>query len=172
MKGKAPTKMEKIFIIASLLTALCGFSSAQSAVRVEPADSVGPRTLEPQTRTAVIQDYLQAWQSLSQALEHNRADSLDPDFVGVAREKLQDTIREQEKLGLQTRYSDSAHDIQLSFYSPEGLSVALLDTVEYTVQILDHNKLQSTQHIRARYIAVLSPTEVRWKVRIFQAVSE
>jgi hypothetical protein len=45
----------------------------------------------------------------------------------------------------------------------------LLDTVEYDLQVLDHDKLQTTQHIRARYVAVLTPTEVRWKVRFFQA---
>jgi hypothetical protein len=57
----------------------------------------------------------------------------------------------------------------LVFYSPEGLSIQLLDTVEYDLQVLDHDKLQTTQHIRAQYVAVLTPTEVRWKVRLFQA---
>jgi hypothetical protein len=47
-----------------------------------------------------------------------------------------------------------------------------VDTVEYDVQILDHEKIQTTQHVRARYVAVLTPTEVRWKVRIFQAEPE
>jgi hypothetical protein len=141
-------------------------------VRVEPADSVGPRVLEKQTETAVIRDYLQAWQSLNRALEHNRADLLNRDFVGTAKEKLADTIQEQAKLGIQTRYRDGAHDIQLVFYSPEGLSIQLVDTVEYDVQILDHEKLQTTQHVRARYVAVLTPTEVQWKVRVFQAEPE
>jgi hypothetical protein len=120
----------------------------------------------------VVRDYLQAWRSLSSALEENRADLLDPDFVGAAKEKLVDTVREQEKLGLQTRYRDSAHDLQLVFYSPEGLSVQLIDTVTYDVQIMDHEKVQATQHVRARYVAVLTPTEVRWKVRVFQAEPE
>jgi len=30
----------------------------------------------------------------------------------------------------------------------------------------------TTQHVRARYVAVLTPTEVRWKVRVFQAEPE
>jgi len=75
-------------------------------------------------------------------------------------------------LGLQTRYRDSAHDLQLVLYSPEGLSVQLIDTVTYDVQIMDHEKVQATQHVRARYVAVLTPTEVRWKVRVFQAEPE
>jgi hypothetical protein len=133
---------------------------------------VGPRTLEKQTETAVIRDYLESWRSLSGALEQNRVDLLDADFVGAAKEKLTNTIREQAKLGIQTRYRDGAHDLQVVFYSPEGLSIQLLDTVEYDVQLLDHDTVQTTQHVRARYVAVLTPTEVRWKVRVFQAEPE
>jgi hypothetical protein len=109
---------------------------------------------------------------LSGALEQNRADLLDADFVGFAKEKLASTIREQTELGVHTHYQDTAHDIQLTFYSPEGLSIQLVDTVEYDMQIVDHEKPVTTQHVRARYVAVLTPTEVRWKVRIFQAESE
>jgi hypothetical protein len=156
----------------SVLAALSVWGSDQPTVRVEPTDSVGPRTLEKQTQTAVIRDYLQAWQSLSRALDQNRADLLNHDFVGTAKEKLTDTIREQTKLGIQTRYQDGKHDIQLVFYSPEGLSIQLVDTVEYDVQLLDHEKPQITQHVRARYVAVLTPTEVQWRVRVFQAEPE
>lgn len=159
-------------VVCSVFATLFVWGSDQPAVRVEPTDSVGPRVLEKQTETAVIRDYLQAWQSLNRALEHNRADLLNRDFVGTAKEKLAGTIQEQAKLGIQTRYRDGAHDIRLVFYSPEGLSIQLVDTVEYDVQILDHEKLQTTQHVRARYVAVLTPTEVQWKVRVFQAEPE
>src|ERR1700685_2899713 len=159
-------------MLCSLLIALSVRGSDQPVVHVEPTDSVGPRVLEKQTEEAVVRDYLQAWRSLSSTLEGNRADLLDPGFIGSAKEKLTDTVREQEKLGLQTRYRDSAHDLQVVFYSPEGLSVQLVDTVTYDVQILDHEKVQATQHVRARYVAVLTPTEVRWKVRILQAEPE
>lgn len=144
----------------------------QPAIKVASTDSVGPRELETQTKTAVVRDYLAAWQSLSRALDENDAGQLDAEFVGIAKEKLSNTIQEQQKLGLRTLYQDRKHDINLVFYSPEGLSIQLLDEVEYDVQILDHDKLQATQHVRTRYLAVLTPTEVRWKVRIFQAASE
>src|SRR6202040_3218670 len=119
-----------------------------------------------QTETAVVRYYLQAWHSFSGALNQNRPDLLNRDFVGAAKDKLTDAIRDQTKLGIQTQYRDTAHDIQLVFYSPEGLSIQLVDTVEYDVQLLDHEKLQTTQHVRARYIAVLTPTEVQWKVLV------
>jgi hypothetical protein len=159
-------------IACSVLAALFVGASDQPKVHVEPTDSVGPRTLEKQTETAVVRDYLQAWHSLSGALEQNRADLLNADFVGTAKEKLADTIKEQSKLGIQTRYVDKAHDVRLVFYSPEGLSIQLVDTVDYDVQLIDHEKPQITQHVRARYVAVLTPTEVQWKVRVFQAEPE
>jgi hypothetical protein len=161
-----------LVIVCSLLAAIFTLGADQPSVRIEPADSVGPRPLEKETEAAVIRDYLQAWGSLSDAFEQNRVDLLDRDFIGSAKEKLADTIRQQAKLGIYTRYRASAHDLQLVFYSPEGLSIQLIDTVEYDVQIVDGKNAQTAQHVRARYVAVLTPTEVRWKVRVFQAGAE
>lgn len=155
--------------ICALVTVLVSSGFQEPSVRVEPADSVGPRTMEKQTQTAVIRDYLLAWHRLSDALRQNRPELVDANFVGVAQQKLTGTIREQKKLGIQTVYQDRSHDISLIFYSPDGLSVELLDTIEYEVQIWDHEKLQGKQNIRSRYLAVLTPTEVRWKVRVLQA---
>lgn len=170
--GQEPSAWKPVVIAFSVLATLFVGASDQPRVRVEPTDSVGPRTLEKQTETAVVRDYVQAWHSLSGALEQNRVDLLNADFVGTAKEKLADTIQEQAKLGIQTRYVDKAHDVKLVFYSPEGLSIQLIDTVDYDVQLIDHEKPQITQHVRARYVAVLTPTEVQWKVRVFQAEPE
>ncbi|HWI68780.1 MAG TPA: hypothetical protein VNS88_10410 [Nitrospiraceae bacterium] len=161
-----------LFIMCSLFAAIIALGSDDPAVRVAPTRSVGPRPLEKQTETGVTRDYLQAWRSMSDAFEQNRADLLDRDFIGTAKEKLADTIREQERLGIHSRYRDGAHDLQLVFYSPEGLSIQLVDTVEYDMEVLDRDKVLASQHVRARYVAVLTPTEVRWKVRVFQAEPE
>jgi hypothetical protein len=159
-------------LAGALLGGLAMSAVEQPAVRVGDADSVGPRALETQTRTAVVRDYLAAWQSLGRALDENNASLLDADFTGVAREKLADTIADQQKLGLKVRYQNNKHDIKLIFYSPEGLSIQLLDTVEYDLQLLDHDKPQASQHVRTQYLAVLTPTEVRWKVRILQSTPQ
>jgi hypothetical protein len=132
-------------------------------------DSVGPRPVEKQTQSSIVRDYLQAWQTLGGALGENRADLLDGYFVGVAKEKLTDTIREQQHLGIQTSYRDQSHDLQVVFYSPEGLSIQLVDNVEYDMDVRDHGKIVGTQHVRTRYVAVLTPTESRWKIRVFQS---
>jgi hypothetical protein len=62
--------------------------------------------------------------------------------------------------------------VQILFYSPEGLSIELADTVEYDVQLFQDDKSIASQHVRTKYIVVLSPTEVRWRVRIFQSQAE
>lgn len=148
------------------------FCAAQADVRVEPSHLQGPRQLEEQTQSAAVRNYLQAWQTLATALDRNDIALLDKGFVGTARDKLAETIQQQTALGVRTRYLDKSHDIQIVFYSPEGLSIELTDDVQYDVQMLDHDKVQTTQQIHARYIVVLTPAEVRWRVRVFQAQPE
>jgi hypothetical protein len=159
-----------LLLPVGILTAAIFMSAFEQPEVTVTATSVGPRNLEDQTKSAVVRDYLAAWQSMDRAFQENDPGLLDAEFVGTAKTKLWGTIQEQRDLGLATSYKDRKHDISLVFYSPEGLSIQLLDTVEYDVQILDHDKLQGTQHVRAHYVAVLTPTEVRWKVRVLQAI--
>jgi hypothetical protein len=165
--------MLKTFLIVCVsLAASVDLAAAQAVVRVDAAHVKGPRTLNEQTRTAAIRDYLQSWQTLSNALAQNRADLLDADFVGTARDRLANTIREQAALGIRTHYRDRAHDIQVVFYSPEGLSIELIDTADYDVELTDGNQAVTTEPAHARYIVVLTPSEVRWRVRVLQADSD
>jgi len=145
-----------------------GFCAAQPDVRVEPSHLQGPRALQEQTQSAVIRDYLRAWKTMDSALDRNDPGVLDRDFVGTARDKLADAVQQQTAAGIHTHYQDKSHDIQIVFYSPEGLSIELTDTVQYDVQVLDHDRVQTTQQVSARYIVVLTPAEVRWRVRVFQ----
>lgn len=166
-------KMTTTLALVSIVgTAISAFGGDQPAVRVEASDLQGPRPLQEQTAKAVVRDYLESWQTMRRALQQNRPDLLDRDFIGNAKEKLTGTIKEQEATGVNTVYRDRSHDIKILFYSPEGLSVELADTVEYDVKVLDHDKLLGTRHIQSRYIVVLTPTEVRWRVRIFQSQAE
>jgi hypothetical protein len=164
--------LKPLLTACSLLVATTAFGTDQATVRVETTTLHGPRPLEKQTEAAVIRDYLQAWKTFGAALDQNRVDLLDQDFVGTSKDKLTNTIRQQSQLGIRTRYQDKAHDLQIVFYSPEGLSIQLVDNVEYDLQVVDHDKTITTQRVHARYIAILTPSEVRWRVRIFQAVPE
>jgi hypothetical protein len=159
----------RLGVALPILAAILFSGAAQPSVRVAPMDSVGPRPVEKQTQSSVIRDYLQAWETLDSALSQNRTDELDGYFVGIAKEKLADTIREQQTLGIQTVYRRESHDLQVVFYSPEGLSIQLLDNVDYEVEVREHGNTLGTQQVRTRYVAVLTPTESRWKVRVFQS---
>jgi hypothetical protein len=136
---------------------------------VEPLQLQGSRPVEKQTEAAVIRDYLESWKTLETALDQNQAALLDANFVGTARDKLANTIEEQTKLGIHARYQARTHDLQIVFYSPEGSSIQLIDTVEYDEQVLDGDKVLTAKPVRERYLVVLTPSEVRWRVRIFQA---
>ena len=160
---QAKLKDQKAFKDAGDYLQTNKFGLAVVAVSVGMKGETDQDQVLSQGRAAVIRDYLQAWSTLATAFDQNRSNLLDRSFTGTAREKLADTILQQAKLGIYTRYRASAHDLQLVFYSPEGLSIQLVDTVEYDVQILDGKKAQATQHVRARYVAVLTPTEVRWR---------
>lgn len=146
--------------------------AGQAEVHIQPPALHSPRPLEEQTATSVVRGYLQSWKIFKSAFEQNRADLLSTDFVGTALDQLKSTIGEQAAAGITTRYIDQSHDIQIVFYSPEGLSVQLIDKVVYEEQVVKGGKLLASQPIHARFVAVLTPAAARWKVRILQAAEE
>jgi hypothetical protein len=160
-------RVQSCTLFLAACSVLPAYGAEQPTVQVEPAESGGACQIAPSTQTSVIRNYLQAWQSMATAFAENSPTGLGADFVGVAKQKLEAAIHQQEELGLKTRYADKAHDLKLFFCSPEGMSVELVDTVDYEISIQDQT--QAPQHVRARYVAVLTPTETRWKVRVFQA---
>ncbi len=143
--------------------------SAEPLVKLEPPQLGGSRALEKSTEAEAVRDYLHAWESLRIALGGNQAAALEPDFVGTAQDKLAETIAAQTKLGMRTEYQVLSHDLQFTFYSPEGQSIQLIDAVEYSQQVFAGDKALAKQTVKAHYLVVLTPAEVRWRVRVFQA---
>lgn len=166
-------KILRMMLVALAVGSMAyGLAPEEAEVHVTPPHLDTPRPLNDTTRKAVIRDYLESWKTMTEALEQNRPGLLEADFAGTAEDQLTATIRQQAALGIRTRYQPLSHNIQIVFYSPEGLSIELVDNIEYVVQILNKTKVISARQMHARYIAVLTPTEVRWRVRLFQAVSE
>jgi hypothetical protein len=148
---------------------LAQLAAQEPSVRIEPPQLQGSRPVEKQTEASVIRDYLQSWKTLDTALNQNDPSALDASFVGTARDKIADTIDEQTKLGIHARYTAQSHDLQIVFYSPEGSSIQLIDTVDYHEQVMDHDKVLADKPVHERYVIVLTPSQVSWRVRIFQA---
>lgn len=155
---------------------LAASAFAQANVRVDASMPASPRCAADrtadcvQTEHAVVRDYLESWKTMGMAFEQNRADLLEADFVGGAMDKLAGTIKEQSALGIRTQYQDISHNIQFLLYSPEGLSIEFIDVVKFDLRVFDHGHLVATRHETARYLVMMSPSEVRWRVRTFQAV--
>lgn len=166
------TMWKNLAVVFAALAMPLALRADQPTVNVEPPNLQGPRQLQDQTATAVVRDYLESWQVMRSALAQNRAALLDADFVGDAKDKLADTVHSQAAMGIHTQYHDLSHDLRIVFYSPEGLSIQLLDNVEYDEEVLDQQKVLATQRVHARYIVVMTPSEVRWRVRVIQALPE
>lgn len=158
-------------LLLSLAFALpvAALAAQEPSVHIQPPQLQGSRPVEKQTEASVIRDYLESWKSLESALDSNQASLLDANFVGTARDKLAHTIEEQSQLGIHSRYTARSHDLQIIFYSPEGSSIELVDTVEYDQQVLHQQKVLTAKPVHQRYLVVLTPSEVRWRVRILQA---
>lgn len=166
--------MIRQIVVASIFAAAAMFAGAQAIpgqaeVRIEPSQLDGPRPLAEQTRQAAIRDYLQSWASMRAALDTNQPGLLNRDFVGTAKDKLTQTIHEQISARIHTLYKDRAHDLQIVFYSPEGLSIELIDNADYDMQVFDQGHLLAERPMHARYVVLLTPAQVRWQVRVLQA---
>ena len=161
--------MRSSLLFVCLLAASTASGALRSAVRIDPPNLHGSRPLEKETQTAVLRDYLQSWNDFEEAVNQNNVQPLNQEFVGTALKKITDTIQQQKKLGIHTRYQATSHHIQIVFYSPDGLSIQLIDHVAYHVELFDRNRMLAERSFHARYVVVLTPSAVRWVVRIFQA---
>lgn len=164
--------MRNVFLLVSLAVGCSVPGWGQADVQVRPAEPNGTRTLQQATAAAAIRNYVQAWDGFKSAFTQNRADELDRDFIGDAKTKLTQTIQQQIAMGVNVVYQDRSHDIQIVYYSPEGLSLELTDDVEYDMQLAGPDKALATQHIKTRYVVVMTPTETKWRVREFQAIPQ
>lgn len=160
----------KLLMLSFIVATPIALFADPATVNVEPSNlQRSTRPLQKQTETAAIRDYLESWRTLEAALEQNRPGLLGQSFVGTALEKLTDTMHQQDAAGIHTRYTDRAHDLQIVSYSPDGLSIQLIDSVAYDQQVMERDKILSQQRAHARYIVVMTPAEVQWRVRVFQA---
>lgn len=147
------------------------FADAPDTVQVRlDASQIEPRPLEQLTGQAIVKMYSTAWKGMETALAENRTDLIDESFVGYAHDKLVSQVKEQQKNGLSTRYVDHGHQVQATFYSPEGSAVQLQDTAQLEIQLLDGNKVVSSQNVTRRYIAVVTVVEDSWKLRVLDSV--
>jgi hypothetical protein len=149
------------------------FAGATDIVQVKlDASRIQPRPLEQLTGQAIVKVYSNAWKNMETALAGNRSELIGESFVGYAHDKLLSQIKEQQKNGLSARYIDHGHEVEATFYSPEGSAVLLLDTAQLEIQLLDGSKVVSSRNMTRKYIVVVTVAEDSWKVRVLDDVPE
>jgi hypothetical protein len=167
-----------IAISAATLALLCWAPQPRSsavlaanppAIRMD-VQKAAPRPVEDATQKAVVRDYGAAWQALADALDQNRADLLAANFIGTAHDKLAETIQQQSKARIHRRYVDNGHKVEAVFYSTEGSALELHDTVQLREELLDGGKVVYSQDVTLHYVALLTPAENSWKVRVLEEV--
>lgn len=138
-------------------------------VKIDAA-SAGPRQVEDQTVQAIQRDYSAAWKSLAQAVDENRADLLNANFVGSAKDQAAQLITSQKENGLHQRYVDHGHSAQVTFYSLDGSSMLVHDTAQMEIQQLDGSNVVHSEQVTVHYLALMTPAENSWKVRVLETV--
>jgi hypothetical protein len=163
--------IRRLLLFACALALPLAVCAQEALVQVQPPDLQGSRPLEALTAASVVRDYLESWKAFRTAVDENAPQMLDQDFVGTALTRLNDTIAEQSRLGIHTHYVDRSHRLQIVFYSPDGLSIQIVDHVDYDEQVMQGSTVLATQPVHARYVVVLTPSQTRWQVRVFQAAA-
>jgi hypothetical protein len=162
----------RLMLVAAILgcsAMLFGAEATSSGKMSLDISKAEPRQVEEATQQAIVRDYGKAWQNMSAALEQNRADLLAASFTGFAKDKLTQAIDDQKKDGLKRKYIDRGHKLQVVFYSVEGSAMELRDTAQVEIQYMDGSKVVHSEQATVNYVALLTPTENSWKVRMLEA---
>ena len=156
---------------AGFVIAACVLAAAQSPPPAHlpqvylDADGLAPRSIEELTGTTIVRHYAQAWRDLAEALESGRTDRLGDDFVGFAKDRVMQRIREQNRAGLHVQVVDQGHHLKAVFYSADGSAMQLVDQAQLEIQTFDGNKLLDKQTVPHEYIVLMTPGADRWYVR-------
>ena len=159
-------------LLAALIAVAAPLPAAETgfAVILDTSQSQ-PRHVEEGTMASVQRDYGHAWHAMAAAMEENKAGLLGSDFVGLAKDQLSQVVADQSKSGLKRRYIDHGHQVRVVFYSHDGSAMELHDTVRLEIQLLDGDKVVHSDQGTFYFLAVMTPAENSWKVRLLESVS-
>ena len=161
-------------IAASFVLLACTITLSQSSPAPQvhlDADGLAPRPIEELTGTTIVRHYAQAWRNMEEALDASRADGLNEEFTGFARDRLMQRIADQQRTGIHVRIVDHGHNLKAIFYSTDGTAMQLLDRAQLEIQTFDGNKLLDTQSVPREYMVLMTPGADRWYVRDLEEIS-
>jgi len=135
------------------------------------AQGLAPRSIEELTGTNVARHYALAWRDLEDALETNRADRLDEEFTGFAKDRFRQRISDQKQTGVHVQVVDHGHRLKAFFYSSDGAAMLLVDQADLEIKIFDGDKLLDAQRAPRQFNVLVTPGADRWYVRSLDEVS-
>lgn len=168
---------------ASFAIATCILAIAQSSPQIQlsqihppevhlDAAGLAPRPIEQLTGMTIARHYALAWRDLAGCLESGRTEALSEEFIGFAKDRLNQRIAEQNQTGVHVRIVDHGHHLKAVFYSADGTAMQLLDEAQLEIQTFDGNKLLDTQNAPHDYIVLMTPGADRWYVRDLEEVPD
>jgi len=155
----------------ALALATGAFADSSAAMKINVEDA-RPRQLDDSVQKAITRDYSLAWKAMRTSLAGNTTAPLQDNFTGFALDTLTKRIQEQKQTGLRTRLVDRGHQVDAIFYSLDGSSIELRDTVTLETQVLDGGTVIHSDEAQVQYYALMTGAEDRWKVRILQTAPQ
>ena len=180
MRKLAITILRRLILLLAVGLVIVCFSFLQSQIHAATAlpkvelnaDNVGPRAIEELTSKTITRDYANAWKTMAEALDKNRADLLDGYFTGFAKDKLTQLIAQQKQTGVRIHYDDRGHMLDALFYSPSGDAMQLRDRARLGIEIRDGDKVIHSEQENVQYLVLMTPGADRWLVRDLVTTSE
>jgi len=159
-------------VAAMLFLSVLGYAAGPDSPPTVALDAshASPRAVEPLTERSILRDYTFAWGNLAHAMESNSDAFLNGSFTGSADTWLNESVSNQRRSGVSSRYLDQSHKVEAVFYAPEGDMIELHDTAQYELQIVDGDKKLYDEHVEAHYVVLMTPGADRWVVRQLQEV--
>ncbi len=165
--GKLPWTLLPLIALAAFSTT----GQAQSGPKVVlNADDLGPRAIEELTGTNITRAYSSGWQAMEQALEQNRAELLNEQFTGFAKDRLSRRIVDQQRNGLHVKIIDGGHQVKALFYSLDGDAMQLMDEARLEVQVFDGSRMIYSESTPHQYLVLMTPGADRWYIRYLEQV--
>jgi hypothetical protein len=179
MLRKISPKLVRLGLIkgASFVLAACVLAIAQSSPPSQlpevhlDATGLAPRPIEELTGTTIARHYALAWRDLAGALESSQGEGLGEEFIGLAKDRLQQRVGEQRRAGVHVHIVDHGHHLKAVFYSSDGAAMQVIDQAQLDMQTFDGNKLIDTQSAPHEYMVLMTPGADRWYVRDLEEVS-
>jgi hypothetical protein len=126
-----------------------------------------PRTMEPFTRDAIANDYLLAFEEL--AYSHFTGDN-----KGL-RSYFQEGALDDALLvttNAKSEWIDWGHQLRLSFYAPDGATIALRDTFEYAQGLMAEGDLLDIRMAKRTMEVILQLDDGNWRIHHWRVLKD